>query len=164
MADNQTLAASPILSGWCTLNGTASQTEHAVYECVAKMLLSSEQLFQLCYSHYTRAGRGACVALFDSVEHIQQSSKPVVFKYIELSDLLVLRYPPICELVRVYNPRSCFALLVQVVVHPHVTSAAIIARRDHGEHATRKNDCSVMGQLDKRLQVPRSLQTKLNAQ
>jgi hypothetical protein len=127
------------------------------------MLLSSEQLFQLCSNHYKTSGRGACVALFDSVEHIQQSNKPVVFKYIELSDLLVLRYPPICELVRVYNPRTCFALLVQVIVHPHATSAAVIARRDHAEHATRRNDCSVMGQLDKRLHIPRSLSHKTSA-
>ena len=134
---------------------TPTPAETAVHTCVSRMLLSSQQLFFLALSHYKKSGRGACVVLFDSVAELEHATKPVVFKYYDLCDLLELRYPPVCELAKVYNVSMCFVLLVQVYVDPLVTSAAVIAHKDHGSKAVEFNAASVMGGIDQRLVVQR---------
>lgn len=153
-----TFAAMVPIKGVKPMKREPSDAEYAVHTCVSKMLLSSEALFRLAEGHYKKSGRGACVVLFDSVQEVNHATKPVVFKYYDLCDLLHLRYPPVCELARVYNVSHCFVLLVQVYVHPNVTSAAVIAHREHGDLVSEKNEKGyVMGQLDCRLVVPRAL-------
>ena len=134
-------------------NRNPTPAEKAVHTCISRMLLSSEQLFFLALSHYKKSGRGACVVLFDSLDQVEHATKPVVFKYYDLCDLLELRYPPVCELAKVYNVSMCFVLLVQVYSHPLVTSAAVIAHKDHGSKAVQFNSASVLGGIDQRLLI-----------